>query len=299
MRFVFLLPVMLPHTITLPPPNRSLSMRQLSAKYLPLLLKARIRPSRWQRLNLDSSENRTRAHCCRLQRKCRCGHCKRAARWRAVSTCPTKGLLGRMGCRAYLRRCNTVCLLIPYCLAKLVAVWKRRRRCVSVMNLSVRGFVTLDLAGLRRSATRPVCWKRCTTELLCFCDNRTLYWRWRRCRASIINAWIRWFWFSLGMFIDKRCEIKCVFPYVVGIRIMSIHISCDMYLRLGLHMQIRLYYVLPYKAKILAQHGIGFILDRCTVYLGLIIANLKKKRLLIFETFNNKKCTLFFGTEYI
>ena len=102
-----------------------------------------------------------------------------------------------------------------------------------------------------------------------------------------------------SMFSDKRCEIKCVFPYVVGIRIMSIHISCDMYLRLGLHVQIRLYHVLPYKAKISAQHGIGFILDQCIVYLGLTMPNLQKKRLLIFEIFNNKKCTLFFGTEYI
>ena len=38
MRFVFLLPIMPPHTITLPPPNLSLSMRQLSAKRSPLLL---------------------------------------------------------------------------------------------------------------------------------------------------------------------------------------------------------------------------------------------------------------------
>ena len=65
-----------------------------------------------------------------------------------------------------------------------------------------------------------------------------------------------------------------------------------MYLRLGLHVQIRLYYVLPYKAKISAQHGIGFILDRCIVYLGLTMPNLKKKRQLIFEIFNIKK--LFF-----
>ena len=96
------------------------------------------------------------------------------------------------------------------------------------------------------------------------------------------------------MFSDKRCEIICVFPYVVGIRIMSIHISCDMYLRLGLHVQIRLYYVLPYKAKISAQHGIGFILDRCIVYLRQTMPNLQKQHLLIFEIFNNKKCTLFF-----
>ena len=66
-----------------------------------------------------------------------------------------------------------------------------------------------------------------------------------------------------------------------------------MYLRLGLHVQIRLYYVLPYKAKISAQHGIGFILDRCIVYLGLTMPNLQKKCLLIFEIFNIKKCTLF------
>ena len=89
------------------------------------------------------------------------------------------------------------------------------------------------------------------------------------------------------------------FPYVVGIRIMSIHISCDMYLRLGLHVQISLYYVLPCKAKISAQHGIGFILDRCIVYLELTMPNLQKKRLLIFEIFNIKKCTHFFGSEYI
>ena len=77
-------------------------------------------------------------------------------------------------------------------------------------------------------------------------------------------------------------------------RIISLHISCDMYLRLGLHLQIRLYSVLPYKAKISAQHGIGFILDRCIVYLGLTMPNLQKKRPLIFEIFNIKKCTLFF-----
>ena len=66
-----------------------------------------------------------------------------------------------------------------------------------------------------------------------------------------------------------------------------------MYLHHRLHMQIRLYYVLPYKANISAQHGIGFILDRCIVYLGLTMPNLQKKCLLIFEKFNIKKCTLF------
>ena len=71
-------------------------------------------------------------------------------------------------------------------------------------------------------------------------------------------------------------------------------------LRLGLHVQIRLYCVLPYKAKISAQHGIGFILDRCIVYLGLTMPNLQKKRLLIFEIFNIKKCTFcFWNRVYI
>ena len=71
-----------------------------------------------------------------------------------------------------------------------------------------------------------------------------------------------------------------------------------MYLRLGLHMKIRLYYVLPYKVKISTQHGIGFILDRCIVYLGLTMQTLQKKRLLIFEIFNFKKVNFFFfGTE--
>ena len=72
-----------------------------------------------------------------------------------------------------------------------------------------------------------------------------------------------------------------------------------MYLPLGLHVQIRLYYVLPYKAKTSAQHGIGFILDRCIVYLGLTMPNLQKKRQLIFEIFNIKKCTLFWGEPNI
>ena len=70
-----------------------------------------------------------------------------------------------------------------------------------------------------------------------------------------------------------------------------------MCLRLGLHVQIRLYYVLPYKAKVSAQPEIGFILYRCNVYLGLTMPNLQKKRLLIFEIFNIKKCTLFFFLE--
>ena len=89
MRFVFLLPIMPPHTITLSPPNRSLSMRQWSAKRTPLLLKTRIWLSWWLRLNLDSLENRTRAHCFHPQRKCHCALCQQAARWYAVSTCPT------------------------------------------------------------------------------------------------------------------------------------------------------------------------------------------------------------------
>ena len=72
-----------------------------------------------------------------------------------------------------------------------------------------------------------------------------------------------------------------------------------MYLRLGLHIQIRLYCVLQYKAKISAQHCIGFILDRCIKYLVLTMPNLEKKRVPIFKIFNIKLCTLFFGTEYI
>ena len=67
-----------------------------------------------------------------------------------------------------------------------------------------------------------------------------------------------------------------------------------MYLRLGLHVQIRLYYVLPYKAKILAKHRTGFMLDPCIVYLGLTMPNLQKERLLIFEILDIKKGTLFF-----
>ena len=66
-----------------------------------------------------------------------------------------------------------------------------------------------------------------------------------------------------------------------------------MYLRLGLNVQIGPYYVLTYKAKILAQHRIGFRLDQCIMYFGLSMPNLQKIRLLIFKIFNIKKCTLF------
>ena len=83
---------------------------------------------------------------------------------------------------------------------------------------------------------------------------------------------------------------SALIPYVVGTRIISIHISCDMYLRLGLHVQIRLYYVLPYKANI-------FILDQFIVYFRLTMPNLQKKRQLIFEIFNIKKAHFCFGTE--
>ena len=75
-----------------------------------------------------------------------------------------------------------------------------------------------------------------------------------------------------------------------------------MCLRLRLHVQVRLYHLLPYKARILAQHGIGFILDLCIVYMGLTMPNLLKKRLLIFEILNIEKCTLFFlepSIEYV
>ena len=75
---------------------------------------------------------------------------------------------------------------------------------------------------------------------------------------------------------------------------MSIHISCDMYLGLGRHVQISLYYVLSYKAKLSAQHGIGSIFDRCILYLGLTVPNLQKKHQLIFEIYNMKRYTLFF-----
>ena len=80
---------------------------------------------------------------------------------------------------------------------------------------------------------------------------------------------------------------------------MCIHISWNMYLRLGLHLQISLNYVLTYKTTVSAQHGIGFILDRCIVYLGLTMPNLQKKWLLIFEIFNIKKRTLFFLCVYL
>ena len=89
------------------------------------------------------------------------------------------------------------------------------------------------------------------------------------------------------------------FPYVVGIRIMYIHISRDMYLRLGLHVQIRLYYVLPCKAKISAQHGIGFFIGSMYCVLRTNHAKFAKETSANFRNINIKKCTPFFGTKYI
>ena len=52
------------------PYSKSVPLNEaIISKTFPLLLKTRILPS--IRLNLDSSENITRAHCCRSQRKCR------------------------------------------------------------------------------------------------------------------------------------------------------------------------------------------------------------------------------------
>ena len=79
---------------------------------------------------------------------------------------------------------------------------------------------------------------------------------------------------------------------------MSLHISYNIYRRLELHVQIRLYNVLREKAKISAQHGIGFILDRCIVYLGLTMPNLQKKRQLISKYSTLKSAHFLFGTEY-
>ena len=175
--------------------------------------------------------------------------------------------------------CNTVCLLILYYLAELGALWKQCRMWVSVMNLSVQRVCNPWSTG-----STAICHRTCLLETLAQ-PNYCVFVTTERStdvgdvpQASMVNAWIGWFWFSLGMFSDKRCEIKCVFPFVVGIRIISIHISCDMYLHVGLHVQIGLYCVLPYKVKILAQHGIGFILDRCIVYLGLTMPKLMCKR---------------------
>ena len=84
---------------------------------------------------------------------------------------------------------------------------------VSVMNLSVRGLVTLGLPGLRQSATPPVCWKRWRNRIIVFLwqPNALLRLETLSTQASIINAWICLFWFILVMFSDKCCEIKCFF----------------------------------------------------------------------------------------
>ena len=64
------------------------------------------------------------------------------------------------------------------------------------------------------------------------------------------------------MFTDKVCEFKCDFPLVGGIRIISMQIFCDLYVRPELYMQIMQNHVLLYKPKFSSYHRIIFILGR-------------------------------------
>ena len=80
---------------------------------------------------------------------------------------------------------------------------------------------------------------------------------------------------------------------------MSIHIYSDMYLRLGLHVQIRLYYVLPYTAKISAQHGIGFYIGSMYCVLKTNHDKFAKETFANVRNIQHKKVHFFLGTEYI
>ena len=93
-------------TITLPPPQRSTSCMQQATYRSPVRLHTRIRPSTWDRIKRDSSENRTSCHRWRVQGKCPLDHSNRWRRWRWVSIGP---LNGRPARRPFsLRRRRTV-----------------------------------------------------------------------------------------------------------------------------------------------------------------------------------------------
>ena len=82
-----------PQTITDPPPYWLCSRTVASTYRSPCRRHTRIRPSLNDRVNLDSSENRTLAHCCRVQVTC----------WRAQARRRVLLMADRMGRTAGLR----------------------------------------------------------------------------------------------------------------------------------------------------------------------------------------------------
>ena len=73
-----------PQTITEPPPWSTTCWTQSSWKRSPRRLHTRTRLSGLLKLNLDSSENNTRLHCCRVHLKWTADHALRAALWAGV-----------------------------------------------------------------------------------------------------------------------------------------------------------------------------------------------------------------------
>ena len=157
-----------PHTITLPPPNRSRSTMFGTSKRSLFRLHTRSLPSAAWRLNLDSSVNTTLGHCYLVQARCARAQFKRARRWRCVNGTPTKGRLPRNA--AALRRLRTVpnVTLVPVAACKrfasAVLVKNRLRRDDVTRYLSSRCVVFFGLPDRGLSFTLFVClhldWRR-------------------------------------------------------------------------------------------------------------------------------------------
>ena len=127
-RSVLTLPMIPPHTITLPPPNLSRSLTQHWA-YLSFLRRyTRTLPSACLTLNRDSSLKTTLYHWRRVQCRWRW-----AALWRAVRIGQVYSLRARIGMLFCLRQFRIVWAFTPSCRTVSVVGKNQLRKCVSVI----------------------------------------------------------------------------------------------------------------------------------------------------------------------
>ena len=152
--------------------NRSLSMRQLSAKHSPLLLKTRIRPSWWLRLKLDSSENRARAHC----------WCPNGKTGSPMTCCKHLSHIGPPwpnglpGLPEAAQHCLSADTVLPYTTCRRLKTTSKVRH----RNEPVRSRVC------KPRSTTAICHPTYLLETLATLETLSP-------RASIVIAWISWF----------------------------------------------------------------------------------------------------------
>ena len=188
------------------PTSKSVPLNEtIISKTFPSSLKTRIRQSWWLRLNLDSSENRTRAHCCRPPTE--------------MPSCPLQ-TGSPMTCCKHLSHIGPpwpnglpgLPEAAQHCLfADIVLPCRTCRRLKKTSKVRQRNEpVRSRVCNSRSIGSTAICHPTCFTVFL-WKPNALLKLETLSPRVSIVYAWIRWFWFSPGMFSDKRCEIK-VYP---------------------------------------------------------------------------------------